>query len=138
MESLVSIALYLIMSALLFVLYTRFGGSFFIIDMVHWFRMSSKDVYTRGFIDFVVMSSHLPFVSDKKVGSNTLIDSIFLDIGMMSLYIVCASMLWIGTMARLCRNAFFYNLVFVYLFTRNLSQSVWNKLDTVVIFWIRP
>ena len=63
-----------------------------------------------SFIDFVVKRSHFPLVSDRNVGSNLLIDPIFRDIGMISLYIVSESMLCTGMIAKLCNNAFCFTI----------------------------
>ena len=94
------------MSVLLFDFETRPGGYSVFIRIDHSVRMTSKDDYALGFMNFFVTSSHLPLVSDRNVGSKPLIDPIFRDIGMISLYIVSASILCTGMMARLCRNAF--------------------------------
>ena len=98
------------MSVLLFVLENCHGGwSCFGIE--HCFRMSSKDACKRGFINCVVTRSHFPLMSDKNDGSNLLINSIFLNIGMLSLYIMPASMACIGMIAKLCKNVFYFTIV---------------------------
>ena len=82
------------MSVLLYIyIYTRPGGLFFVNGMEHCFRMSSKDACAFGFIDLVVMKSRFPLKWDRKVGSIFLIDRIFIDIGIISLYIMSVSML---------------------------------------------
>ena len=64
----------------------------------------------RGVIDFVVTTSHFPLVSDRNVGSNPLIEPIFLYIGIISLYIVSESILCIRMMAKLCNNVFCFTI----------------------------
>ena len=94
------------MSVLLFDFETRPGGCSVFIGIEHSLRMSSKDTCALGFMDFVVTSSHLPLVSKRNIGSKPLIGLTFVDIGMISLYIVSESILCTGMMARLGRNAF--------------------------------
>ena len=76
------------------------------IGMEKSLRMSSKDECALGFMVVVVTSSHLPLVSERNFGLSPLIDPIFCDIGMISVYIVSESILCTGIMARSCRNAF--------------------------------
>ena len=78
---------------LLFVFDTRPGGLFLVIGMDHCFRMSSNEACALGFIDFVVTRSHFLLESNKIVGSNSLIDQFFLEIRIISMYIVSESML---------------------------------------------
>ena len=80
------------------------------IGIKQFLKISSKDACARGFIDFVVTRSHFPLVSDRNVGSNLLIDPIFRDIGMISLYIVSESMLCTGMIAKLYNNAFCFTI----------------------------
>ena len=94
------------MSVLLFNFETRPGGCNVFIEMDQSLRMSSKDACALDFMDFVVTNSHLPLVSDRNVGSKPLIEPIFLDIGMILLYIISESILCTGMMTRLCREAF--------------------------------
>ena len=89
------------MSVLLFAFETRPGGFDVFIGMENFLSMSSKDACALDFMDFVVTNNHFPLVSDRKVGSNPLIDPIFLDIGMISLYIISESILCTGMMAKL-------------------------------------
>ena len=67
------------MSVLLFAFETRPGGFAVFIGMEHSLSMSSKDACVLGFMDFVVTNNHFPLVSDRTIGSNPLIDPIFLD-----------------------------------------------------------
>ena len=80
------------------------------IGIEHFLRMSSKDACAQGFIDFVVTRIHFPLVSDRIVGSNPLIGSIFREIGIISLYIVSESMLCTGMIAKLCKNEFLFTI----------------------------
>ena len=63
------------------------------IGIEQFFKISSKDACVWGFIDFVVTRIHFPLVSDRNFGSNPLIEPIFLDICIISLYIVPKSIL---------------------------------------------
>ena len=94
------------MSVLLFDFETCPGGCSVFIRIEHSLMMSSKDACALGFIDCVVTRSHLHLVSNSNLYSKPLIDPIFRDIGMISLYIVSESILCTGMMDRLCRNAF--------------------------------
>ena len=94
------------MSVLLFVFENRPGELSVFIGIKQFLKISSKDVCARGFIDFVVTRSHFPLVSDRNVGSNPLIKPFFLDIGVILLYIVSESIICIGMMTKLCKNAF--------------------------------
>ena len=78
---------------LLFVFDTHPGGFFLVIGMDHCFRMSSNEACALGSIDLVVTRSHFLLESNKKVGSNPLIDQFFLEIRIISMYIVSESML---------------------------------------------
>ena len=81
------------MSVLLFACDTRPGGFDVFIGMEQSLRISSKDAWALDFIAFVVTNNHFPLVSVRNVGSNPLIDPIFLDFGMISPYIISASIL---------------------------------------------
>ena len=78
------------------------------IGIVHFLRISSKYACARGFTDFIVTRSYFPLVSNRNVGSNPLIEPIFIDIGIISLYIESKTILCIGMMAKLCKNAFYF------------------------------
>ena len=107
------------------------------IGIVHFLRISSKYACARGFIDFIVTRSYFPLVSNRNVGSNPLIEPIFIDIGIISLYIESKSILCIGMMAKLCKNVFCFTFfLFVDLFSYDLYQSIWNELDIIVVILI--
>ena len=76
------------------------------IGMEQSLKMSSKDACALAFVDFVVTNNHLILVSERNVGSNPLIEPIFRDFRMISLYIISESILCTGMMARFCRKAF--------------------------------
>ena len=98
------------MSVLLFVFETHPGELSMFFGVEQFLRISSKDTCARGFIDFVATRSQFPLVSDRKVGSNPLIEPIFLDIGIMSLYIVSGSILCTMMIAKLCKNVFCFTI----------------------------
>ena len=98
------------MSVLLFVFETRPGGYNVFIGMEQSTRISSKDACALSFIDCVVTSNHLPLVSERNVGLNPLIESIFRGFGIISLYIMSESILCTGMMARLCRKALCFTI----------------------------
>ena len=74
------------------------------------FRVSSKDACARDFVDCVVMRIFFPLVPDRSVGLNLLIEPMFLDSGIILLYIVSESILCTGMIAKLCINSFCFTI----------------------------
>ena len=85
---------------------TRPGGLSGVIEMEYFLNILPEDACALGLMDFIVTRSYFPFVSDNNVSSNPLIDLIFLDTGIISLYIVSELILLTGIIAKFCKNAF--------------------------------
>ena len=60
---------------------------------VYYCSMTSNDDYAHGFINFVVIRSHLRLVLDREVGLNPFDWFNVLDSGIFSLYVVSESTL---------------------------------------------